>query len=651
MSQLVPANVKTIDIYETNHIGREFAHTVADRGRVRVLFRQTRNLKRNIDIYWLNFDGTEEYQDTMYAATQQQQQAAAKDHNNNNDEDNDNNENKNNDRYNYETVGSGRYCYSGHAFVLRYSDTQEWILTYRASDLHNDIVITVTEYGVCLQDLSDGIEERLNETDVLIEYEITHTHLETAELLRWGQSPDIVSIWEIYVNMLWRTKVIAAKGKIFNLMGEIFFNGAYNNVIDFERAWLYFTIAESLGNGDAMYNLGFMLEERLMANNIDNIINYYNNNVNTYNDNHNNINININSFDSYYGFNKQNNNHKLFLQTENAMLRYYCSSLVSQPSKASVRGNLILGWRNWNGIDLDFPKWRLKDKYKDLEHEIIRNRNRNTNRNKGKYVSIDARQIRCTAALPFYRKVADIAYRDVSLLDRHVYPIDLSEKYGTSTSAATTGTTNSDNFYLSDNEFNYYEQQARAGHVWANQYLGQMYLFGLRGHAPNYPAAMRYFEDAVAQGNDAVSMDYLGHMHQHGLGTTDGTPNITRAKEFFEAAANKNLTVSQVHLGYLLWTGFGANGKEDPAVVKNVTAAVYWFERAAEQNYNEAMYYLGLIYYNGKDGIEQNLTQSVYWYVLNVFVLCFCYLLFCCFSMSVSFCFKVYYIDTKKSMY
>ena len=37
-----------------------------------------------------------------------------------------------------------------------------------------------------------------------------------------------------------------------------------------------------------------------------------------------------------------------------------------------------------------------------------------------------------------------------------------------------------------------------------------MYLFGLRGHAPNYPMAMRYFENAVAQGNDAVSMDYLG---------------------------------------------------------------------------------------------------------------------------------------------
>ena len=158
-----------------------------DLTRLRVSFRQL--IDRSIDIFWSSYDGIEVYQATLLA--------------------NDN------------TIGSARYCYDGHVFILRFSETHEWIATYRASEIHNDVLITVTPYGICLQDFFSTDLDGMSEKELANEYDV-YAKIDQSKELRWSNKPDLLAMWNIYEYVLWNTKQRDQIASMFNLMGELF---------------------------------------------------------------------------------------------------------------------------------------------------------------------------------------------------------------------------------------------------------------------------------------------------------------------------------------------------------------------------------------------------------------------------------------------
>merc|ERR1719295_4764 len=94
----------------------------------------------------------------------------------------------------------------------------------------------------------------------------------------------------------------------------------------------------------------------------------------------------------------------------------------------------------------------------------------------------------CARSVFFYAKLARSVRHDKRSLDRYVETIDLAEvRYNSPP-----------NLVMDHHQIRYYQQHANRGNAWANNHLGQMYLFGLRGVPQNADLAAQHFEAAAA---------------------------------------------------------------------------------------------------------------------------------------------------------
>eukprot|EP00490_Sorites_sp_Unknown_P025427 CAMPEP_0114657064 /NCGR_PEP_ID=MMETSP0191-20121206/13291_1 /TAXON_ID=126664 /ORGANISM="Sorites sp." /LENGTH=164 /DNA_ID=CAMNT_0001875547 /DNA_START=396 /DNA_END=887 /DNA_ORIENTATION=- len=121
------------------------------------------------------------------------------------------------------------------------------------------------------------------------------------------------------------------------------------------------------------------------------------------------------------------------------------------------------------------------------------------------------------------------------------------------------------------------QQQAELNQIHALNYLGQVYLFGLRGNSINLTKSAEYFKRAADR--DPPSADYLGHMYLNGYGVDK--KNATKARKLFTFAAQRNYGPAQNNLAYL--------EKSEG----NWKMALAWYKKAARNNNYQALYELG----------------------------------------------------------
>eukprot|EP01083_Nonionella_stella_P090085 251685_1 len=447
-------------------------HTSAGTSKVRLEFQSRVN--RALEVSWINTrNGKEHFQDILEGNTW--------------------------------SVSKARNSFDGHVFVIRDRLTKEWVTSYRNNPSHSNVLITVTPYGVCVHDKpSTSGHEALHERAIA-------QLLRETEAQRWGSNSNLFLAWQTYEYILWLTRCKQTIGRVLNLMGQMFLFGAYDEVFDYDMAWSYFTVASAVGDGDAMYNLAFMIEAKLLP-------------------------------------------HVLFSVAPKplyrlGMLNYWCSA-----QSHSAKAQLLLGFRYLNGIA--------------------------TNKS-------------CLDSVFFYEKLAYAVRSDARSLDKYVEVIDLASPPPTR-----------QDLNMDEDQMRYYQQYAAMGRSWANNHLGQVYLFGLRGIAQDYELAAQHFEAAVAAHNpDPIAANYLARLYWNGLGRPQ---NLNKTRELFTFAAERNVSQAQNNLAFMAWKGIGT--------APNMTRALKWFKRAAAQGFAQAMFYLAQIYQRG-DGVAANISLAVEYYI------------------------------------
>lgn len=121
----------------------------------------------------------------------------------------------------------------------------------------------------------------------------------------------------------------------------------------------------------------------------------------------------------------------------------------------------------------------------------------------------------------------------------------------------------------------WYELAASRGHALSQYRIGNFYEKGHGVKADPEKAAI-WYEQAANQGN-ALAMHNLAVLNAQGVIGTE--PNMIRAVELFEKAADLGVKDSQVNLGIMYTQGMGAD--------KNLEAAYKWFaiaNRAGDQD-------------------------------------------------------------------
>jgi len=84
-----------------------------------------------------------------------------------------------------------------------------------------------------------------------------------------------------------------------------------------------------------------------------------------------------------------------------------------------------------------------------------------------------------------------------------------------------------------------------------------------------------------------------------------GAPDIARAVDWYQVAAEAGSSEAQVEIGTALYLGRGRQ--------RDTGRAAHWFREAAKAGDLGAMYLLASLYEQG-DGVEQDLRLARYWY-------------------------------------
>ena len=53
-------------------------------------------------------------------------------------------------------------------------------------------------------------------------------------------------------------------GNVLSILGQFFLYGSYREVVDYNMAWSYLKHAADVGEGNAMYHMAYMIEQRLL---------------------------------------------------------------------------------------------------------------------------------------------------------------------------------------------------------------------------------------------------------------------------------------------------------------------------------------------------------------------------------------------------
>jgi len=158
---------------------------------------------------------------------------------------------------------------------------------------------------------------------------------------------------------------------------------------------------------------------------------------------------------------------------------------------------------------------------------------------------------------------------------------------------------------LGEGEMQYHQDQANNGNLEHQTFLAQIFLFGMRGHAQNWPRAANLFEQAAREG-DPLAQEFLGYMYWRGM---HYPKNETKAKLIFEKYAESGSVQSQTYLGLFYLKGIGGP--------KNITAALHWLHLAGSRENTAsaaALFILGSVYFDEADQVPRNISLALYYY-------------------------------------
>lgn len=144
---------------------------------------------------------------------------------------------------------------------------------------------------------------------------------------------------------------------------------------------------------------------------------------------------------------------------------------------------------------------------------------------------------------------------------------------------------------ISENE----EIQSNLSMTSAEEYLD------MAEHCEDDSMRAKYYNKAANLGN-AVAMNRLGYMFEHGEGVSQ---NLPKAIELYKIAAQKGNRGAQHNLGFLYYTGNG--------VIKDLAKAFSLFQYAALQDNAGSQNNLGVMYEYGQ-GVKRDLQKAVQWY-------------------------------------
>ena len=151
--------------------------------------------------------------------------------------------------------------------------------------------------------------------------------------------------------------------------------------------------------------------------------------------------------------------------------------------------------------------------------------------------------------------------------------------------------------------FKWYLKAAEQGEARAQEGLGKLYECS-ETIGQDHFKAFTWYKLAAEQGL-WTAQTKLGQMYENG----EGIPRDYRktAEWYMEAAKNGHLQ-SQFDLGQMYFEGRG--------VPKDDAKAVKWWRCAAERGHHEAQLSLGKIYEEEGQGVDQNYSESYYWFYL-----------------------------------
>jgi len=129
----------------------------------------------------------------------------------------------------------------------------------------------------------------------------------------------------------------------------------------------------------------------------------------------------------------------------------------------------------------------------------------------------------------------------------------------------------------------------------ANAYAGG------QGANPNYPEALRLYQQAADRGHAAAYFN-LGLLHELGRGVT---PDVAAAFGHYLKAAELGFPPAQFNVGNMYANGNG--------VPQDFFAALRWFREAADRGLPEAQYNVALAYEHGR-GVVKDESLAQRWY-------------------------------------
>ncbi|MFL5327903.1 MAG: caspase family protein [Gemmataceae bacterium] len=146
----------------------------------------------------------------------------------------------------------------------------------------------------------------------------------------------------------------------------------------------------------------------------------------------------------------------------------------------------------------------------------------------------------------------------------------------------------------------WYRKAAEAGCDVSLGNIGLAYENG-RGVPENAVEAAKWYYKG-AEAGDTTAMCYLGNSYDNGRGVDEDT---SEAVKWYRKAANAGDAEGMTSLGYMY-----ANGR---GVQKDYAQALRWYRKGVDGGNSRAMYNLGGMYESGW-GVRPNLNEAVSWY-------------------------------------
>lgn len=153
-------------------------------------------------------------------------------------------------------------------------------------------------------------------------------------------------------------------------------------------------------------------------------------------------------------------------------------------------------------------------------------------------------------------------------------------------------------------DFQILEYQAQKGNAFAMYKMGFFYYFGLKGLRRDYAKALSWFLKAVEKG-EPRSMELLGEMYAKGVGVER---NYTKSFAWLKLASRQHLYSAYNGMGYLYVKGYGVEEK-------NFTKAKEYFEKAADNDEAGGNYNLGVMYLKGI-GVKRDVKLACQFFIL-----------------------------------